>query len=65
MGGMDEKLPVSDDLVMALGKANTLRGRGRGAGTPVRYFRNNKTLCATKVMAWLREDTYDRCMAKR
>ncbi|CAM9755420.1 unnamed protein product, partial [Laminaria digitata] len=36
MGGMDEKLPVSDDLVMALGKANTLRGRGRGAGAPVR-----------------------------
>ncbi|CAM9662911.1 unnamed protein product [Pylaiella littoralis] len=34
MAGMDEKLPVSEELVDALKNANTFRGRGRGAGAP-------------------------------
>lgn len=37
MAGVDEKLPVSEELVKGLKNANTFRGRGRGAGAPVSH----------------------------
>lgn len=39
MAGVDEKLPVPEDVVGELKKANTLRGsRGRGVGASVGHL---------------------------
>lgn len=38
MAGMEEKLPDSEDVIGALEEANTLTGKGRLIGTPVRLF---------------------------